>query len=190
MASLVRASSLPCARDREQGGLALLKRLPFQAAARIAGVAGGRDPLVLPVGEPRVARDVPQVREIALESVLPAQNLVDRASAAEHATGIVDRVQFLEQMFQLKFGKLRPHFFILKVERLHISRVVELADAVETRAAHLARAVVQNRELARRRLADAHRPVARAHRGGAKVAVSASTIWDLRASAAAARSPG
>src|SRR5208282_1136919 len=119
MASLVRASSLPCARDPEQEGLALLKRLPFQAAARAAGVAGGRDPLVLPVGEPRVARDVPQACEVAFEPTLPAQNFVDCASAAEHAAGIVNRVQFLEQMFELKFGKLRAHFFILKVERLH-----------------------------------------------------------------------
>src|SRR5271165_5731433 len=115
MVSRVRATSLAGAapapnvktkvRDVVEGRLLLRGWLLLEPAARIASVSRRRDPLVLPVREPRVPRDIPQVREVALEPALTPQNFVDRPRTAIHASALVHRVQFLEQVLQLQLGK-------------------------------------------------------------------------------------
>jgi hypothetical protein len=83
---LFRIPTSPCSEERLGSGqrrgrrpfndlrrlLVLLGGLIFQAAAGVAGIARGRDSLVLPVRQPRVPRNVPQVREVALEPALAA----------------------------------------------------------------------------------------------------------------------
>src|SRR5271155_5714157 len=166
-----------------------LQRPILQMPAGIARVPRGCDAFVLAVGEPRVAGEVPQVSEVSPEAALATQDFVDGARAAIDAAAFINRVQFFEQVLELQVGKFRAHFFEMKIERLHFARVIELADAVETRAAHRARAVVQNRQHPRRRLADAGRLILRAHPSAPAPKLSALTTSDSRSSGAAARSP-
>ena len=77
------------------------------AARGVALVAAGRDALVLPFGEPRVARNVPRVCEPSLEAGLAAKDLIDGARAAKDIALIVDGVQLFEQVVYLKRGELR-----------------------------------------------------------------------------------
>src|ERR1700692_328779 len=97
----VQGSPLPPAAQAIILSLALLDWLFLQPAALVALISRGRDSLVLTVRHPRVAGDVPQVGQVALESALTAQNFVDRTRAPIHAAVLVHRVQFFEQVLHL-----------------------------------------------------------------------------------------
>src|SRR5277367_2130871 len=106
------------------------------------------DTLVLPVRQPRIARNIPEQCQHSDDTTLAPKNFIDRAGAAKDLTVLVDRVDLLHHAVVFEPGELGLDGGIMQIEHVERIRVVEGADPIDHRAAHAASAVVKNREAA------------------------------------------
>ena len=90
------------------------------------------------------------MREPSPHSALAAQNFVDRSRAAIDPAPVVNRVQFLEQIFEPELREARAMRRVLEVVDLDRALGVEPANPVGPGPAQLACAVDQDGELAAR----------------------------------------